>query len=439
MNLNCPTKAFIFFTLVIGAFLPIFGANIMAQSAGDLVAERRTKLEGDLKILESQIEAQQQIIDAKRRDTVSLERDISIFDANIKKANLSIKARDISIKQLTNSIADKKQTIGVLSGKLSRELESLAQLIRKTDQIENVPLQEFVLGNGTISDVFADVDRFRTLEDALNKSRDIVSRNKADTEDEKKALEDRKTEESQLRSIQMLEKQRLEQDKKAKAKLLATTKGQEAEYQKILKARQKDAAAIRSELFALQGSKSISFGKAFEYATEVLNKLGIRPAFLLGIITEESNLGENVGTGNWRTDMHPTRDQPVFATIVAELGLDPDKMPVSKKPWYGWGGAMGPAQFIPSTWILYKDRIADLTGHNPPNPWDPYDAFMASGILLKDNGGAGGNAAKERLAALRYLAGWTNATKKAYAFYGDDVMALAAKYQQQIDILQNSQ
>jgi len=160
---------------------------------------------------------------------------------------------------------------------------------------------------------------------------------------------------------------------------------------------------------------------------------------LLGIITEESNLGENVGTGNWRTDMHPTRDQPVFATIVAELGLDPDKMPVSKKPWYGWGGAMGPAQFIPSTWILYKDRIADLTGHNPPNPWDPYDAFMASGILLKDNGGAGGNAAKERLAALRYLAGWTNATKKAYAFYGDDVMALAAKYQQQIDILQNSQ
>jgi len=110
-------------------------------------------------------------------------------------------------------------------------------------------------------------------------------------------------------------------------------------------------------------------------------------------------------------------------------------MPVSKKPWYGYGGAMGPAQFIPSTWVLYEKRIATATGHNPPNPWDPFDAFMAAGILLKDNGANKGTASAERLAALRYLAGWTNATKKAYAFYGDDVMDLASKYQAQINIL----
>ncbi|HEY4486534.1 MAG TPA: hypothetical protein VJB70_02275, partial [Candidatus Paceibacterota bacterium] len=107
----------------------------------------------------------------------------------------------------------------------------------------------------------------------------------------------------------------------------------------------------------------------------------------------------------------------------------------SKKPWYGWGGAMGPAQFIPSTWVLYEDKIAKLTGHNPPNPWDPYDAFMASALLLKENGAAKGGYAAERLAALRYLAGWKNATKPAYAFYGDDVMTLAEKYQNLITIL----
>ena len=55
-----------------------------------------------------------------------------------------------------------------------------------------------------------------------------------------------------------------------------------------------------------------------------------------------------------------------------------------------------------------------------------------------DNGADKGTLVAERLAALRYLAGWTNATKKAYAFYGDDVMELAAKYQKQIDILNNS-
>jgi hypothetical protein len=42
-----------------------------------------------------------------------------------------------------------------------------------------------------------------------------------------------------------------------------------------------------------------------------------------------------------------------------------------------------------------------------------------------------------RLAALRYLAGWGNAKKPAYAFYGDDVMSFADEFQRDIDILGN--
>ncbi len=63
---------------------------------------------------------------------------------------------------------------------------------------------------------------------------------------------------------------------------------------------------------------------------------------------------------------------------------------------------------------------------------------MASAILLADNGATKGTFAAERLAALRYFAGWANATKSAYAFYGDDVMALATKYQGLINILERS-
>jgi membrane-bound lytic murein transglycosylase B len=110
-------------------------------------------------------------------------------------------------------------------------------------------------------------------------------------------------------------------------------------------------------------------------------------------------------------------------------------MPVSKKAWYGYGGAMGPAQFIPSTWILYESRVAEATGHNPPNPWDAGDAIMAAALYLKDSGAAKRTASAERTAAICYLAGCANAKKKAYAFYGDDVAELSAKYQKQIDIL----
>ena len=164
--------------------------------------------------------------------------------------------------------------------------------------------------------------------------------------------------------------------------------------------------------------------------------------------------------------MHPTRDVPVFLVITQTLGLDPRQMPVSKQPSYGWGGAMGPAQFIPSTWACFggfvqvtsgkcapingsyagpweydpsKDRIRELLGKNTPgNPWENQDAFMASALLLKDNGAAKGTYAAERLAALRYFAGWGNAQKPAYAFYGDGVMEHAEFFQKQINILGGS-
>jgi membrane-bound lytic murein transglycosylase B len=97
---------------------------------------------------------------------------------------------------------------------------------------------------------------------------------------------------------------------------------------------------------------------------------------------------------------------------------------------------MGPAQFIPSTWVQYKARIADMSGENPPNPWTARTAIFATALLMMDNGADKQTRAAERLAALRYLAGWGNASKPAYAFYGDDVMALADKFQKEIDVLE---
>ena len=168
----------------------------------------------------------------------------------------------------------------------------------------------------------------------------------------------------------------------------------------------------------------------------------------MGTIAEESELGANVGSGNWKKDLYqcyisigyPTsaeKQKTAFLAITGELGLNPDAMPVSKAPYYGCGGAMGPAQFMPTTWQLYKSSIASRTGHNPPNPWDAEDAFMAAALLLRDNGASAGGYTAERRAALRYLAGG-NWQKPSYAFYGDDVMALAEKYQNMIDILQGN-
>lgn len=97
---------------------------------------------------------------------------------------------------------------------------------------------------------------------------------------------------------------------------------------------------------------------------------------------------------------------------------------------------MGPAQFIPSTWMLYKERLAIATGTNPPNPWDARTAIFATAMLMMDNGADKGTRQSERLAALRYFAGWGNANKPAFAFYGDGVMEYADGFQRDIDVLE---
>ncbi|MCG2699429.1 hypothetical protein L6251_03370 [Candidatus Parcubacteria bacterium] len=399
------------------------------------VANRRAQLQEELKNIEAQIETQRSVIQQKQKEATTLERDIAIFDAKIAKAKLEIKMRDIEIAQLSDGISNRSASIKSLSVKIDDKRNSIAELLRNTNEIDSISLIEIFLGNETLSDFFVEPDSYeliqRSLQDSLAEFRDT----KNQTEKEKEELENKKAEQVAMKGIQEIERNRLTQAETEKKRILKITKGEESKYQKVLSESQKSAAAIRTQLFLLTGSPSIPFEKAVEYANIASSATGIRPAFLLGVIAEESNLGANIGTGNWKTDMHPTRDAPIFKEITAKLGLDPDKMPVSKKAWYGWGGAMGPAQFIPSTWIMYESKIAALTGHNPPNPWDPYDAFMASAILLTENGAVAGNLASERLAALRYLAGWKNAGKSAYAFYGDDVMELAAKYQSQIDIL----
>lgn len=429
---NYKFRIFASISLIV-SFFGFFGNLAVAQTTA--VGERRAQLERELADLEKQIDTQRSILTTKQNESVSLQRDVDILNAKIKKSELSIKARNLAISNLSEDIGNKSSLITKYTNTIEQERESIAELLRQTDELDSYSLTEVVLSGQNFSQFFQDIGPFIAIKASLKKSITDIAGVKEKTQEEKDELEEKKAEQVSLQTLQQLEKRRTEQEQAQKKQILSVSKGLESLYKQIVSSSEKNAAKIRAELFTLQGSAAIPFEKALQYAKTVSGVTGVRPALILGIIAEESNLGQNVGKGNWRVDMKNPRDTVPFQDITRRLGLNPDTMPVSKKPWYGYGGAMGPAQFIPSTWVLFEKRIADATGHNPPNPWDPYDAFMAAGILMKDNGASKGTASAERLAALRYLAGWTNATKKAYAFYGDDVMDLAAKYQRQIDVL----
>ncbi|MCI0680433.1 lytic murein transglycosylase [bacterium] len=430
-------------------FLLIFAASLIPISArAELAPAERAALEAELAEIEKEIEAERASLSEKQREKATLERDVAILDSKINKAKLGIRARDIVVSELLKEIDGKVFTISDLSAKIEREKESLEHLMRKTYELDSYSLAEVVLSNLNISDFFTDLDTFLSIKKALNFSFTAIALARERTSTEKELLERKKNEENELKNIQLMEKKRLDDADMEKKQLLRITKGQEASYQKVINEKEKDAAAIRSALFNLRGSKAISFEEALAHAEFARSHTGIRPAFLLGIIREESNLGAFQGNGNWRIDMYECyksigypssaeKQKAAYLAITGELGFNPDDMPVSKAPGYGCGGAMGPAQFMPTTWMGYKNAISGITGSNPPNPWNPRDAFVASTLLLKDNGGADGGSSAERRAALRYLAGG-NWQKPAYAFYGDEVMGFAEEYQRLIDILESS-
>src|SRR3989338_6733483 len=282
------------FVVLLGLF---FGNAyfVLAQATSDDVRARRAQLEEDLTTLEKQIEEQRAILQEKQRETVSLERDIAILDARIQSSELSIRARDLTIRKLGTEIGGKEELIDTLSQKLEREKQSLAQLLRKTREMDSYSLAEVVLANKNISEFFADVDSFNAIKSALSESFKEIAVTKDKTQEEKMSLEERRKEEQELRRIQDLQKRRIEEDKAQKRQILTISKGQETVYKTIIDGIQKDAAAIRVELFVLQGSEAIPFEKALELVNIASQKTGVRPALILGVIAEESNLGENVG------------------------------------------------------------------------------------------------------------------------------------------------
>ena len=292
-----------------------------------------------------------------------------------------------------------------------------------------------------------DVEAYMQVSEGLQILMKEFKATKAQLEAQVAALAEQQDDNKNLLSLTLLQQQTLVNSVSEQNTLLTKTKGRETEYQKEIANNKQRAIEIRSRIYQLLGvSQNITFGQAVEIATWVSQQTGVRAAFLLAVLTQESNLGKNVGTCNrpgdppeksWRVIMKPERDQEPFLAITKELGMNPDETPVScpmrnkDGSQLGWGGAMGPAQFIPSTWQGYKARVSAFTGNSPANPWDIRDAFVAAAILLKANG-ADGTKTGEWKAAMRYFSGGTN---PAYSFYGDSVAELAEGYADDIATL----
>jgi membrane-bound lytic murein transglycosylase B len=382
-----------------------------------------SKTSGEKKTLQNQIAA-------LKKKTDSLAVQIKQSNAMIGDLRLQIADTEVSVESTTAKIADSQRY--------------LAAIVRSIDEADRVPLVELLLAEKKLSDFFDNLVYLENLNDKSNQILQDIKGLKQSLEDQKLGLEGEKGDLEKTTQMKLLQKQEHEQTTVEYNKTLTTKNAQLAQTTQAKQLTAQVIQKIKQRMFALAGvadSDAPNFEQAYQIAKDAGAATGVRPAFLLAILTQESNLGKNVGqcymtndaTGagvNIKTGaaaarvMKPTRDVAPFIQIVTAIGKDPHATRVSCPMSFGYGGAMGPGQFIPSTWVSYSSRLQSILGR-PGNPWNIKDAFMATALYVSDYGATSQTTAGEWKAAMIYFAGTVN---KKYSFYGDNVVAIAAGY-----------
>ena len=427
------------FSPKLAIFLIFFLIAPVVWASSDM-DELRRELEEQIKQKQEEIRQHQEQIQENQAKAKTLQNEIQILEGEIKEFQLEINQVDLTIQKSTLNIQEIDGEIDDLEDRIDQKKDLLAEYIRIIERYDQETLLEVILKNEKFSDFFEQIYALENTQEEVQGILKSIQGLKSKLVDKKEGLEQEREEQFRLKSLRLIQQRSIEKKQDQKEGLLDKTKGQERLYQQLIQGAEEEISFIKEQLSLLE-KYNLTLQEAIGQAIFAASKTGIRPAFLLGVLEAESRLGVNVGKGNWHEDMYQCyrklgyvtkaeREKNAFMQICQELGLNPDLQPVSAEPWYGCGGAMGIAQFMPTTWLAYRDRIVSLTGNNPPNPWNPKDAFTAAAIKLSDGGANQRTEIGERTAYAKYLGG-SRYQKWIYSKVTDYVIQLAANFQQQ--------
>lgn len=352
-----------------------------------------------------------------------------------------IQQSEMRIRNLGFEIGDTQESIKKMNSEIENSRDELAEMIKTVNREDQKTVLEILITENDLSGFFNNLTALETLtkesKSILEEIKDL--RNSLETKEQRLAREREEAQrQAELQALQKAESEAAKEEQEYLYNLTQEEYEQQMQQKEFIDERAEEILSRKLSLVGLPESETPSFEEALEVAKWAQNLTGIRPAFLLAIITQESALGRNVGecyltdvntgegirirSGAYVSNLMATpprssrNDAQKFLQITKQLGLDPYETPVSCPLSYGWGGAMGPAQFIPTTWWSQKEDIKQNLGEEP-NPWKLRDSFLASATYLHNLGGV----YNERAAALKYYAGG-NWNHPKNSFYGDQVV-----------------
>lgn len=406
------------------------------------------------------IDSQKKELQQQQVKTQSLSKDLATINAQVTKSQAYINARQIEIFKINKEISNQKKKIVGLEYQIDQLKEAIADLIRKKHELDDFSFVEAIFSTGSLSDFFVDWNNYEVIRERLGEAYIKLAELKGISIEKTEELSEEEARERELKAQKEREAKEIERKRADQKLLLAIAKEEEVEYQRIIKQKESLKNEIRSKLFRIADGGQIAFGDALALVRPYEKSLGLDAAFILSVLFQESgwndNIGGNIGQCYYnqihsvtkKTVMSPTQT-PAFLSLMEELGRSPGTQrvscPIARDGSYG--GAMGPAQFMPLTWASVKSKVAATLGKSTVSPFVNQDAFIASGLYLKDLYYSEGctnyanqyshispkQTLRERCAAAKYYAGgnWWN-----YRFqYGESVVKRADKFRDDIETL----
>lgn len=419
MTKNGYSKIFIIFGLAFafGVFFAVIPARVFAD---ELPADVIKQKQAEIAALEKQIAEYNAAIAQVIKTGKNIQKEIAAIEAKVKKSQAQIKVLQLAIEKLGLEIKKTESEIKTTEKILSSKREVLGVVVRNLYQKERTPLLDILANNDSFFDFFNEINVIDSAREEVRKTVSDIEATKKELEVKKTTLDEQYEDQAATKKGLEIAKVVLEETKIQKNTSLQRTKAEEKNYKELLTLSKANLDKLKNEIFYMLKA-GITAEDALKYGQAVANTIGLRPAFLLAILEIESRLGASVGTGYYKKDMNPNQ-WDYFLDLTAKLGLNPETTPVSKKPSYGWGGAMGPAQFLPGTWLGWESKIAKITGHNPPSPWSIEDSFTAAALKLYNDGASAKTRAGELRAAKAYISGNPNCTKSICNYYANLAM-----------------
>ena len=349
-------------------------------------AEKAELTEEEKKKKEDEIEDAEDEIDDLKKDIKKIEKNKQkdVQAARVIKGNINEVSKDITnikgqidrtedeLEKLNEDIKNKEDDI--VTGK-----KRMATIIRKMNR-QRLDLKMTVLdSNKGLKDYIKSRDSMEDLQRRILESLNELK-------ERRRELEKRKEEKSEVKNVLDSQKSGLEQERVKKSWLLSEKNKDINQHDSKIQGIQRKIDKLNSALSSFLG-KSFDTDDIVEAVKFASKRTGVRKEFLMAMLDKETDLGRFTGGCTYKKSKMGDRNAKIFKRVCKDLGYDYKKKKVSCALSYGIGGAMGVAQFMPTTWVGYEKQISRYTGHNPPDPWSLTDGVMGMAAKLKNAGG----------------------------------------------------